>query len=197
MKKIIRLTERDLTRIVRRVINEVETPMDPQSGNRGIKSQGIKPELVKVLIILAERAFPTVKSALSPVPFKKSSERDGFTHYYGEFNPQNTPALKKNYNVPYEGIAAAEIYFSIQPNGPNAGISGQVLLNTFSFKARLTADEINKYTPNDLYGQVGDGVRNPGGLITALTAQYTGIRNGAGKLELIQRLKEDGFKQES
>ena len=197
MKKIIRLTERDLTRIVRRVINEVETPMNPESGNRGIKSQGIKPELVKVLIRLAEDAFPLVRSAIHPVPFKKLSNKYS-TVYQGKFSPQNTPALKKNYNVPYEGIGHAEVYFDIVSTGPNAGIFGQVTLNTFSFSARLTADELNMYTPNDLYGQSGiDGIKTPGGLIRALANQYTGIRNGAGKSELIQRLKEEGFKQES
>jgi len=188
----------------KRAINEDEESMNPESmGSQDTSvaspesgNQGIKPELVKVLKILAERSFPIVKTALSPVPFVKTSGGGGSTVYYGQFNPQNTPALQKNYKVPYEGIGHGTIYFSIQPNGFNAGISGEVLLNTFNFKARLTADEINKYTPNDLYGQILDGVKTPGGLINALNNQYIGIRNGAGKLELIQRMKEDGFKQE-
>ena len=180
--RIVRLTESDLTRLVRRVINE-----DVES----MGAKGINPKHLKVIMTMASRAFPTVKQ-LQRHPFQKFDKGGNSSlTYFGEFNQQNTPNLKKNQNVPYEGILSATITFSIIKTGYDAGIYGEVRLNTFVWKRKITADEINKIAVNDIW--YSSTPNSPDELIADLSDQYIGIQNGVGKMELMERLKQDGF----
>jgi hypothetical protein len=182
--RIVRLTEADITRLVRRVINEDEELMG---------ANGIKPEHLKVIMTMASRAFPTVKE-FQRHPFQKFDKGgDSPLTYFGEFNQQNTPNLKKNQNVPYEGIVSATVTFFIYKTGPDAGIYGEVRLNSFVWKKKITADEINKIPVDKLWDSFVPN--SPDRLISDLSNQYIGIQNGVGKMELMERLKQDGFKK--
>jgi len=185
----------------KRAINEDEESMNPESmGSQDTSvaspesgNQGIKPDILKVIKLLAQQSFPTVRE-FQRHPFEKYTNAEGVT-YYGEFNLKNTPDLQRNQNVKYESIIDASIQFTIRPTGINAGIYGEVRLNTFTYTSTISANEINKYSATDLHSQVTDGAKTPGGLISELGQQYGGIQNGVGKQELLQRLKNKGFKE--
>lgn len=183
----------------KRAINEDEESMSPEStGDENMSSmspeggnKGIKPEHLKVIMVMASRAFPTVRQ-FERHPFEKYDNMGGVT-YYGSFNQENTPNLKKNSKVPYEGIVDSSIEFTVSPTGLNAGIRGEVRLNTFRYSLQITADEINKIVGDKIWDSYEP--KTPGGLISNLKNQYIGIQNGVEKTELMKALEETGFQK--